>query len=378
VSAAVGTILVVEDDPVNRLLLAHSLERDGHTVTAAQDGREALELLAHEPADVVLLDIVMPELDGIAVLRQIKSDPDLRHIPVIMISAVDEVESVIGCIELGADDYLAKPFDPVLLRARINAGLAKKRLHDVERERVRDVFARFVPEQIVDQVISLSGDDLRLGGVLCTGTILFNDIRNFTPFAESTPAEQALEILNLFLGEMSDSVLDHGGSLLGFRGDGMMAAFGAPIEISDHADRAVAAAREMLDFRLPRLNADLRARGLGEGFRMGVGLASGTFMAGNVGSARRLEYTAIGDVANTSARLESMTKGQPYSILIADSTRQMMNGASTADLVFVGEAEVRGKTTTVGLWTPAALLEHSARPSDDPVTEAGTRQAGTV
>jgi adenylate cyclase len=333
-------------------------------------------VLARRPMDVVLLDIVMPELDGVSVLREIKSDAELRHIPVIMISAVDEVESVIGCIELGADDYLAKPFDPVLLRARINAGLAKKRLHDVERERVRDVFARFVPEQIVDQVISLSGDDLRLGGALRTGTILFNDIRNFTSFAESTPAEQALEILNLFLGEMSDAVLDHGGSHLGFRGDGMMAAFGAPIETSDHADRAVAAAREMVDVRLPRLNGLLHSRGLGEGFRMGVGLASGTFMAGNVGSARRLEYTAIGDVANTSARLESMTKGRPYSILIADSTRQMMSGASAADLVFVGEGEVRGKTTKVGLWTLDASSRDPARRVEDRLAETG--QAGTV
>jgi adenylate cyclase len=298
-----GTVLVAEDDPVNRMLLTRSLERDGHTVVTAQNGREALELLADASADLVLLDIVMPELDGVSVLRDIKDNADLRHIPVIMISAVDEVESVIRCIELGADDYLPKPFDPVLLRARIGAGMTKKRLHDLERDRVRDVFARFVPQQIVDQVISLSGDDLRLGGVLCTGTILFNDIRSFTPFAESTPPEQALDVLNLFLGEMSEAVLDHGGSLLGFRGDGMMAAFGAPIATPDHADRAVVAAREMVDVRLPRLNADLRASGLGDGFRMGVGIASGTFMAGNVGSARRLEYTAIGDVANTSARL---------------------------------------------------------------------------
>ena len=343
---------MVDDDPINRMLLVRSLERDGHTVAAAENGRQALVLLAQNPADVVLLDIVMPELDGVSVLRQIKADSGLRHIPVIMISAVDEVESVIGCIELGADDYLAKPFDPVLLRARINAGLAKKRLHDIERERVRDVFARFVPEQIVDRVISLGGADLRLGGVLCTGTILFNDIRSFTPFAEATPADLALEILNLFLGEMSDAVLDHGGSHLGFRGDGMMAAFGAPIEIPDHADRAMAAAREMLEVRLPRLNARLRSDGLSEGFRMGVGLASGSFMAGNVGSARRLEYTAIGDVANTAARLESMTKGQPYSILIADSTHEALQGTST-DLVFVGEADVRGKSNTVGLWTLA-------------------------
>ena len=349
-----GAILVVEDDPLNRRLLARVLEREGLTVTTAENGREALGALRQDPPDVVLLDIVMPELDGVSVLRQMKDEPNLRHIPVIMISAIEDAETVIRCIEIGADDYLPKPADPVLLRARISAGLAKKRLHDIDRERVRDVFARFVPEQIVDSVISLSGGDLRLGGALVEGTILFNDIRNFTTYSESTPADEALEVLNLFLGEMSDAVLDHGGSHLGFRGDGMMAAFGAPIETPDHANRAVAAARDMLGNRLPRLNASLRERGFDSGFRMGVGLASGTFMAGNVGSFRRLEYTAIGDVANTAARLESMTKGTPHPILMSDATYQSLTD-SPADAEFVGEMEVRGKQVPVKLWTLSAF-----------------------
>lgn len=345
-----GAILVVEDDPVNRRLLARVLEREGFAVATAENGRQALSELHAHPIDVVLLDIVMPELDGVEVLRRMKSEPNLRHIPVIMISAVEDSEIVISCIEIGADDYLPKPADPVLLRARIGAGLAKKRLHDIDRERVRDVFARFVPEQIVDSVISLSGGDLRLGGALVEGTILFNDIRNFTTYSESTPADEALEVLNLFLGEMSDAVLDHGGSHLGFRGDGMMAAFGAPIETPDHADRAVAAARDMLGTRLPRLNAGLRERGFEVGFRMGVGLASGKFMAGNVGSFRRLEYTAIGDVANTAARLESMTKGTPHPVLMSDATYAALV-QSPPDAEFVGEAEVRGKHRPVKLWT---------------------------
>jgi DNA-binding response OmpR family regulator len=196
-AASTGTILVVEDDPINRMLLERHLTREGHAVQSAPDGRVALELLAHQSVDIVLLDIVMPELDGISVLEQIKAHPELRQIPVIMISGVDEVQSVIACIELGADDYLPKPVDPVLLRARINAGLNKKRLHELERQRVRDVFVRFLPEPIVDRVISLSGDDLRLGGTLCTGTILFNDIRSFTSFAEATPPAQVLEVLNI-------------------------------------------------------------------------------------------------------------------------------------------------------------------------------------
>jgi DNA-binding response OmpR family regulator len=132
-----GRVLVVDDDRVNRMLLTRSLEREGHRVRCAEDGLGALEVLRRDPCDVVLLDIVMPELDGVSVLERIKSDPALQDVPVIMISGVDETESVLRCIELGAEDYLPKPFDPVLLRARISAGLTKKRLHELERERLQ-------------------------------------------------------------------------------------------------------------------------------------------------------------------------------------------------------------------------------------------------
>ena len=155
-----GRVLVVDDDRVNRMLLTRSLEREGHRVRCAENGAEALELLHDDPCDVVLLDIVMPGLDGVSVLERVKGDPALQDVPVIMISGVDDTESVVRCIEIGADDYLPKPFDPVLLRARISAGLTKKRLHELERERLRGVFARFVPEHVVDEVLERTDDDL--------------------------------------------------------------------------------------------------------------------------------------------------------------------------------------------------------------------------
>jgi DNA-binding response OmpR family regulator len=153
VDVPAGRVLVVDDDPLNRMLLTRSLEQAGHRVGSAASGQEALEILRERPFDVVLLDIVMPELDGVAVLERLKGDPVLQHVPVIMISAVDEIDTVVRCIEMGSEDYLPKPFNPVLLRARINAALAKKRLHEVERERVREVFSRFVPEHVVDDVL---------------------------------------------------------------------------------------------------------------------------------------------------------------------------------------------------------------------------------
>lgn len=134
-----ASVLVVDDDSINRMLLSKRLEQEGHRVATAEDGREALEMLNAEQFDVVLLDVLMPELDGYETLERIESDEKLRHIPVIMVSALEEIESVVRCIELGAEDYLPKPFDPVLLRARLNACLTKKRLHDLELEYIEEV-----------------------------------------------------------------------------------------------------------------------------------------------------------------------------------------------------------------------------------------------
>jgi two-component system cell cycle response regulator len=134
-----GSVLVVDDDAVNRLMLCRALEREGHHVRAVANGLEALEALHDGPFDCVLLDVLMPQMDGYQVLAHIRSDPTLRRTPVIMISALEDIQSIVRCIELGAEDYLPKPFDPALLRARINAGLARKRLDDLEREYLEQV-----------------------------------------------------------------------------------------------------------------------------------------------------------------------------------------------------------------------------------------------
>ena len=267
-----GTVLVVDDDRINRLLLTRNLEAEGHTVTTAENGREALDLLQGELPDVILLDILMPVLDGFAVLDEVKADTRLRDIPVIMISAVDEMDSVVRCIEAGAEDYLPKPFNPTLLRARINAGLMKRRLARVEQGRVRDVFARFLPETVVDEVMRDTNGEPRLGGVRLVGTVLFSDLRGFTSFAEQTRPDVVVDVLNHYFSEMSDAILDNGGTLLGFLGDGILAVFGAPIASDDHADRALVVARQMLFERLPRFNdvgaiRARRARRLPDGHR---------------------------------------------------------------------------------------------------------------
>jgi adenylate cyclase len=349
VTGARGEILVVDDDPLNRAILQRGLEREGHGVATAEDGLEALAAMRAGEIDLVLLDIVMPRMDGFAVLEEMKSDPALRGIPVIMISAVDDHKSVIRCIEAGAEDHLPKPFDPVLLRARINAGLARKRLHVLERDRLRDVFARFLPESVVEEVLLHGGGDPRLGGVRVDATVMFCDLRGFTSFAERAPPDRVIEVLNRYLGEMADAVLDAGGTLVGFLGDGILAIFGAPIPAHDHADRALAAARVMLAERLPRFNEWLLGEGFDDGFRMGVGLNSGSIMSGNVGSARRLEYTAIGDTVNIASRIEQLTKEYPFGALLSDDTRRLLT-VPVDDLTFLGDVTIRGRATATALW----------------------------
>jgi class 3 adenylate cyclase len=349
-TAVPASILIADDDAVSRKLLRRLLEQDGHTVRAAANGREAMDMFGEEPSDVVLLDILMPELDGISVLEQLKATSGANDVSVIMISAVDETGSVVRCIEIGADDYLPKPFNPVILRARINAGLAKKRLHDLERARVHDVFSRFLPEHVVDDVLARTDDDLRLGGALTVGTIMFTDLRGFTAFTERRAPELVIEALNHYFDETSDAILEHGGTLVAYRGDGFLAVYGAPIEVEDHADRALATARELVEVRLRRFNEWLQKNGVGEDVRMGVGLNTGQFMAGNVGSLRRLEYTVHGDAVNTASRIEGMTKTLGSPILLAESTRRALLRPPD-DLQHVGEHEVRGKDSAVSLWT---------------------------
>jgi adenylate cyclase len=220
-----------------------------------------------------------------------------------------------------------------------------------ERIRVRDMFARFVPENVVDEILASSGP--RLGGTELMCTVMFIDLRGFTTLSESLTPTQVIDVLNHYLREMSDAILDHGGTLVAYLGDGVLAVFGAPLPQADHADRALATAREMLDVRLPRVNAWLREEGISDGLRMGIGLNTGLVMSGHVGSERRIEYTVVGDTTNTASRIEGLTKGTPHQLLMAASTREALV-SPRGDLLRVGESEIRGRTGTLELWSLAA------------------------
>jgi adenylate cyclase len=221
-----------------------------------------------------------------------------------------------------------------------------------QRERMRDIFSRFVPEPVVDEVLKNVDQDLRLGGELQVVTVLFSDIRGFTTFSETREPDEVIHVLNRYLTTMTDVILRHGGTLVSFMGDGILAVFGAPIPVDDHADRAYATATEMAGPALDEFNEWLRAEGQGDGFRIGVGLNSGAVMAGNVGSEKRLEYTVIGDTTNTASRIEGMTKGTPRMIMLTDSTRMMML-REHPDLEEMDAVEVRGRQAKVVIWAPA-------------------------
>jgi adenylate cyclase len=236
-----------------------------------------------------------------------------------------------------------------------------------ERIRTVDLFARFVPENVVDEVLK-SADGLRLGGIQREGTVMFTDLRGFTSFSEKLTPSQVIEVLNHYLSEMSDAILDNGGTLVAYMGDGIFAVFGAPLAQDDHADRALRTAREMLEVRLPRFNEWIHSQGLGDGFRMGIGLNSGNVMSGHVGSERRVEYAAVGDTTNTASRIESLTKGTPHQLLLSDSTKQSLV-TPAGDLVYVDEVEIRGRVARMKLWgldesqppTPSAEAEAPAQ-----------------
>lgn len=250
-------------------------------------------------------------------------------------------------------------------------------LEAFERERIRDVFGRFVPDAVVDQVLAQTRDGLHLGGSLRVCTMMFTDLRGFTTFSESRDAGEVINILNYYFGEMSDAVLKHGGTLCSYLGDGMMIVFGAPVDQEDHADRAVAAATEILLERLPKVNVWLREQGYGEGFRMGVGLNSGQLMVGNIGSEKRMEYTTIGDTVNTASRLEGMTKGTPFPLFLSETTRELLVNEPD-DLTFVSELEVRGRSEKVKVWSLARFLAPPPAPAPQPESEAAPESVPAI
>ena len=375
-SAAAGRMLVVDDEAFNRVVLKATLEELGHEAVAAASGAEALAALEGNGIDLVFLDLVMPDLDGYEVLARMKASPRLQHIPVLVVSSVEEMESVTRCLELGATDYLPKPCDPVLLRARIAGSLAAKRMHDMQSSYVHEIehladelkvrnrfieetFGRYLSGEVVSRLLS-SPDGLKLGGEKRRVTMLMSDLRGFSAIAERLSPEQVVRVVNNYLGTMAEIVLAHDGTIDEFIGDSILCFFGAPVKREDDARRAVACALAMQKAMsdVNRANAE---EGLPE-VEMGVALHTGEVVVGNIGSSKRAKYGAVGTQINLLGRIEGCTVGSQ--VLVSEATvAEAGDGPLLGDSILV---RVKGFPEPVRAFELAGLAGHPELSLDRP------------
>jgi class 3 adenylate cyclase/DNA-binding NarL/FixJ family response regulator len=327
-----GLLLVVDDEETNRDILSRRLRRQGHMVVVACDGAEALAILENHPFDVVLLDILMPGMNGYEVLQRMKAHETWRDIPVIMISALHEIDGIVKCIQMGAVDYLPKPFNPVLLAARVGASLERKRLHDLEAEHlrqiqklvhelelrnkfIRDTFGRYLTDELVASLLE-TADGLKFGGESRRVTIMMSDLRGFTLLSERLAPPEVVTLLNIYLGVMADVITEYQGTIDEIIGDAILIIFGAPILRANDAERAVACAMAM-QRAMATVNELNRSKGLPE-LAMGIGINTGEVVVGNIGSLKRTKYGVTGSQVNLTSRIESYTVGGQ--VLISEAT----------------------------------------------------------
>lgn len=307
------TILVVDDTPENIDVLRGVLT-PSYRVRIAINGEQALKIAATgTPPDLILLDIMMPGMDGYEVCRRLKTEPRTEGIPVIFVTALNETcDEVLG-FEVGGVDYISKPITPAVVLSRIDTHLRLRSAYTF----IRKTFGRYLSDEIVDALFD-SPEGLELGGEKREVTILMADLRDFTTVGEHLDAEQVLEMINIFLEEMTGVILAHQGTIDEFIGDAILAIFGAPVLREDDAFRAVHCAVEM-QLAMAGVNRRFAERGY-PAVGMGIGINSGPVVVGNIGSARRSKYGVVGRHVNITARVESYTG--PGQILITESTRQ--------------------------------------------------------
>ena len=333
-------VLIVDDEPFNVDYLEQELEDLNYDILTAVNGQDALDKIQSERPDLVLLDIMMPIMDGFAVLSRLKADAVLRDIPVIVISAANDLESVVKGIQQGAEDYLPKPFEPTLLHARISASLEKKSLRDQHRQLLHTFATEEVAEELMKNGFSLGGRNLE-------ASIMFADIRSFTTYTEKHEAADVVELLNSYFATMFKPISSHGGIVNQIIGDGLMALFGTLGKRNDNRTQAVLTAIEMVNM-LKGFNQERAAENKAP-ITIGIGIASGTVMAGYAGTQHRATYTCVGDTVNLAARIESHTKIVGCPILIDSETRASLPESISVDPV--GEVVFKGKTIPVQIYS---------------------------
>lgn len=330
-------ILIVDDEPFNVDLLDQELEDLGYASESAANGREALDMLEKEDFEAVLLDVIMPEMDGVEVLEILRKDGRLSRLPVIVVSSLNDLDYVQKCLRLGAVDYLFKPIDEGLLKARLAGALEKKALRDqvaAQLEVTKSIFGAYVSTAVAETILSDRG---RLAPVECDATVMFCDIGGFTALAETLSPTKVLTLLTRYYSAVLAPVERHNGTVNEFMGDGMMVTFNAPVMIADHAGAALRTAQEISEI--------LKTQTF-EGITLSVrvGIATGRVVSGNINARDRLHYTVLGDTVNLAARLETANKAMNSWLLISNATAMQLPSTKEFEAL---EIAVSGKSSPV-------------------------------
>jgi class 3 adenylate cyclase len=349
-----GNLLVVDDDAMNRDMMARRLQRSGFNVTTAENGRVALDLLKQRGFDLILLDIIMPILNGFHTLELIKADPKIRHLPVIMLTALDEVDSTVRCIEAGAEDYVPKPFNPVILYARINASLEKKRLRDqeqaylaelqVERANSDRLLLNVLPKAIADR---LKQGERTIVDSFREATVVFGDIVGFTSFSANMAPSRTVQLLNDLFSGFDKLAETYQLEKIKTIGDSYMVVGGVPTPVPEHAERCALMALDMIEVlrhfnQRNSISLDIR-----------IGLNSGPVVAGIIGT-KKFSYDLWGDTVNVASRMESHSL--PGMIQVSGSTYDLLAGKF--DFEERGTIDVKNR----GLMATYRLLRRKSEP----------------
>jgi len=358
--ASSNRILVVDDTPANIQSLAAILKEGGYQISVATNGKQALEALARVQPDLILLDVMMPEMDGFETCRRIKASEQWRQIPIIFLTAKTETTDIVQGFESGAVDYVAKPFNAHELLARVSTHLMVDELRrnlaakNAELARahalVRQAFGRYVSEEVAASILR-SPEGLDLGGEEREITILMSDLRGFTALAARLSPHEVIEFLNLHLEAMVDVIARYEGTIDEIIGDAILVIFGAPVACEDHAAKAVACGLAM-QLAMGEVNQRLVARGAAE-LEMGIGIHTGRVIVGNIGSLRRTKYAAVGANVNLAGRIESFTTGGQ--LLISENTREKIKSELRIDGQF--QVEPKGATQSLLLYEIGGISE---------------------